>query len=65
MQIQEIFYGPNKIVEGRRVEKHGNPKQETKPPLCVVFFFAKICILLEQFPKKKKNNKRLKWGKKI
>jgi hypothetical protein len=52
MQKQERFCGPNKIVEGRRVEKHGNPKQETKPPLCVVFFFAKICILLEQFSKK-------------
>jgi len=31
MQKQERFCGPNKIIEGRRVEKHGNPKQETKP----------------------------------
>jgi hypothetical protein len=53
MQKQERFCGANKIVEGRKVEKHGNPKQERKPPLCVIFFFAEICILLEQFPKLK------------
>jgi hypothetical protein len=35
MQKQERFCGPNKIIEGRRVEKHGNPKQRNKTPICV------------------------------
>jgi hypothetical protein len=59
------FVGQTKSLREEELRNMETQNKKQNHDLCVVFFFTKICILLEQFPKNNNNNKRLKWGKNI
>jgi len=64
-KTRKIFVGQTKSLREKELRNIETQNKKQNHDLCVVFFFTKICILLEQFPKNNNNNKRLKWGKHI